>query len=115
MLAQAPMVAPYTIPPTFGGMGAALKHLAHLMELSTAQNMETACRYEKAQCESHAHIARERGDLDATKSEQAQINGERLPQCARDQVSEFQDRRFGQNHRVQTTGKTRNRARGVVG
>ena len=58
MLPRAPMVALYTIAPTFGGMGAALTHLAHLMELSVAQNMETACRCEKAQRESHAHIAR---------------------------------------------------------
>ena len=65
-----------------GGMGAAL---AHLMELSIRQNMETARRYEKAQHASRAHIARGRGDLDVIKAEFVQISRERLQECVQDQ------------------------------
>ena len=64
-----------------GGVGAAQTHLAHLIELSITQNMETASRYRKAKRTSRANIARERGSLEAIKSEPAQITAGRLQQC----------------------------------
>ena len=79
-----------------GRTGAASTRPARLMELSTTQNAETACRYEEAQNASRAHIARERGYLDVIKCELVQISRACLQQCARGLVSKFQGHHFGQ-------------------
>ena len=69
-----------------------LTSLASAMELSMLQNMETACRFERAQSAAWTHLARERGSLQIIKDELAKINRDRLQQVVIDQVSEFNDR-----------------------
>ena len=65
---------------------------ACVMELSVLQNMETACRLERAQSAAWTHLARERGSLQIIKDELVKINRDRLHQVANDQISEFADR-----------------------
>ena len=96
----------------FGGLGALLTNLASAMELSMLQNMETACRFERAQGAAWNHLARERGGLQITKDELVRINRGRLQQVATDQVSEFNDRykkREGGNPGSSTRPRARNR------
>ena len=64
----------------FGGFGALLTNLAHLMELSIARNLEAASRLERAQSSARAHAAREGGNLQRVKDELIKINRDRLRQ-----------------------------------
>ena len=43
---------------TFGGLGALLTNMATLLELSAVQNVEAACRFERAQSAAWSHLAR---------------------------------------------------------
>ena len=76
----------------FGVLGALLKNLASIMELSVPQNMETACRFEEAQSAAWSRPARERGSLQIIKDELVMMNRDRLHQVANDQIPEFADR-----------------------
>ena len=57
----------------FGDLGALLTNLAHLLELSTFQNVETASRFERALSTAWAHLARDRGGPQLTKDELAEL------------------------------------------
>ena len=69
-----------------------LTNLASVMELSMLQNMETACRFERAQSAAWTHLARERGSLQIIKDELVKVNRDRLQQVVNDQISECNDR-----------------------
>ena len=76
----------------FGGLGAMLANLASVMELPVLQNMETACRFERAQNAAWTHLARERGSLQIIRDELVEVNRDRLEQVVNGQISEFNDR-----------------------
>ena len=62
----------------FGGFGAVLTNLASSLELSVIENVETACRFERAQSAAWPHHGRERGSLLTIKEELVKINRDRL-------------------------------------
>ena len=66
--------------------------LASMTELSVIQNMETACRFGRAQSAAWPHVAGERGSLQIIKDEVVKINRDRRHQCVGDQISEFAGR-----------------------
>ena len=70
------------------------------MELSIAQNVETASRFERAQSATRAHLARARGNLQLAEDELIKINRDRLHQCVSDQLIEFNGRKKVQNGRI---------------
>ena len=92
-----------------GGVGSALRHLAHLLELSAAQKMETNSHFGKAQRATWTHFARERGDLEMIRGELAQLNRGRLQRCIYDQQREFFRRRRSSTAPISRLSKTQNR------
>ena len=66
--------------------------LAHLPGHSAAQNVETACRFGRAQITEWAHPARVRGNLQPVRDDRIKANRERPAQCANDQLAEFAGR-----------------------
>ena len=63
-----------------GGLGATSANLIHVMDLSAAQNMEAASRYEKSQISAWAHLRREGGNADAIRDELDRLSRDRLGQ-----------------------------------
>ena len=72
----------------FGGAGALLTILAHLLELPLTHGVATAYRVEKAQDNSRRQIGRGRGDLETIIEVLAKVSRERLATCASDQWNE---------------------------
>ena len=68
----------------FGGVGAVLTSLAHVMKLSSTRNLETARRYGKLQHEARALLAREPGHVAASKGEPARVDRGAMLRCIRD-------------------------------
>ena len=70
-----------------------LTHLAHIPKLSAAQNMETACRFERAQSSKWPRLARDRGSRNLIREELIKLNRERLNQRVSDQLAECAERK----------------------
>ena len=72
----------------FGGLGAMIPNLAHVLELSVARGMEAALSSEKVQTAPGSHVSDERGNVDIIWDEPATISWERLTQRLYDQQPE---------------------------
>ena len=74
----------------FGGIGALLASLAHLLVLPVARNMEAASRFGRVQSSAWTQLGRERGNLQLIRGEPVKISRDRLYQS--DQIAAFTGR-----------------------